>query len=122
MGYTKGEKKGASGKGCGQGNGRGGGGKAAGGKGGPSAGQGNAHGGGRQKQCVVPAYLKTWTDQQTKKLHARLAKMQAACMKAMGSTSGEGKGLGGGAVAGKAGKWVCGCGFDNFAYRQQCKT
>ena len=30
--------------------------------------------------------------------------------------------MGGGAVAGKAGKWVCGCGFDNFAYRQQCKT
>ena len=91
-GNTKCEKKGASGKGCGQGNGRGGGGKAAGGKGGPSAGQGNAHGGGRQKQDVVPAYPKTWTDQQTKKMDASLAKMQAVCMKAMGSMDGEGKG------------------------------
>ncbi len=115
-GEAKGEKKGASNKGCGRGNGKSGGGNAVGGKGGPSAGPGYACGGGRQRQEVRPAYLKTWTDQQTKKLEASLAKMQVVCMKAMGSMSGEGKGLGGGVVAGKAGKWACGCGFDNFAH------
>ena len=102
-GSPKGEN-GARSEGRGQSNGKGGA-RAAGGKGRPSAGQnpGDSRGaksGGRQKERHMPAYLKTWTDQQTKKLDAFLAKMQ----KAIGSMEGVGKGLGGGAVAGKAGK------------------
>ena len=87
-GSPKGEKGGARSEGRGRSNGKGGG-KAAGGKGRPSAGQnpGDSRGaksGGRQKEGHLPAYLKTWTDQQTKKLDASLAKMQ----KAIGSMEG----------------------------------
>ena len=68
----------------------------------------------RPQEEVVPAFLKAWTADHTKRLNASLAAMQ----KAMGQS-------GGGQAKqqeDKDTKWVCPCGYVNFGFRLQCKT
>ncbi len=59
---------------------------------------------------MPPAFLRTWTDQQTKKLDAALAKMD----KVLASSPVKGS-------AGE-GKWECKCGFGNYSFRVKCKA
>ena len=98
-------------------NGTGNGGNAAGGLGGQRAWQNRGDSWGAKDarpQEVMPAFLKAWTADQTKRLDASLAAMQ----KALGQT-------GGGQVKqqdDKDAKWVCPCGYVNFGFRLQCKT
>ena len=98
-------------------NGKGSGGNAAGGGGGQRAwsNRGDSWGAkdARPKE-VVPAFLKTWTAEQTKKMDASLAAMA----KALGQ-HGEGPAK---KQGDKDTKWGCPCGFVNFGFRLQCKT